>query len=275
MSRGKVEAFFSSGTAKVEDADAMSEEAPAVPARIVVADDHPLVREAVRMMLGGQPDLKVVGEAKDGQEALELCRRLEPDLVLMDVRMPKMDGLEATRKIKEECPATIVLMMTSFENPQYLSEAIRAGAAGYVLKDITEHQLLEAVRRAIEGESPLNQELAMQLFQRLLIREADRRQTEPVTSPPPEATANKERQEPPPKPLTELLTPRELEVIRLLAVGKTNQQIARELYISLSTVKRNVEHIILKFGVSDRTQAAVKAIELGLLSEANGGSSNS
>ncbi len=218
-------------------------------------------------MLKGEPDLEVTAEAADGQEALELCRRLRPDLVLMDVRMPKMDGLEATWAIKEECSATSVLMVTSFENLDYLSEAIRAGAAGYVLKCADRQELLGAIRRVLKGEFPLDQELVMRLLQRLLAGKADRRQTQPI--PPSKATAEEERQEPPPESLTELLSPRELEVLRLLAVGKTNQQIARQLLLSFSTVKAHVQRIILKMGVSDRTQAAVRAIEFGLLPESN------
>jgi DNA-binding NarL/FixJ family response regulator len=137
------------------------------PARLLIVDDHDLVREGTRVMLARETDLKVVGEAENGREALKLCRELSPDLVLMDVRMPEMDGLEATRRIKEEHPTTSVLILTSHESPEHLSDAIRAGAAGYVLKDATRQQLLNAVRRVLEGESPLNQELAMRLLRRL------------------------------------------------------------------------------------------------------------
>src|ERR687893_836220 len=137
------------------------------PARLIIADDHDLVRDGMRAMLAKEQDLEVVGQAKDGQEALELCRDLRPDLVLMDVRMPVMDGLEATRRIKEEMPRVGVVMVTMHENPDYLFEAIKAGAAGYVLKDASGERLLGAVRRTLEGESPLNQELAMRLLVRL------------------------------------------------------------------------------------------------------------
>src|SRR5215208_56251 len=136
-------------------------------ARILIADDHALVREGLRTMLSGEEGIEVIAEANDGQQALDVCRELMPDLVLMDVRMPLMDGLEATRKIKQEMPKTSVMMVTMHENPDYLFEAVKAGAAGYVLKDASGERLLSAVRRTLEGESPLNQELAMRLLRRL------------------------------------------------------------------------------------------------------------
>jgi DNA-binding NarL/FixJ family response regulator len=139
----------------------------ATPARILIADDHALVREGLRTMLSGEDGIEVIAEANDGEQALNICRELEPDLVLMDVRMPVMDGLEATRKIKQEMSKTSVMMVTMHENPDYLFEAVKAGAAGYVLKDASGERLLSAVRRTLEGESPLNQELAMQLLVRL------------------------------------------------------------------------------------------------------------
>lgn len=176
-----------------------------------------------------------------------------------------MDGLQATRAIKEERPTTSVLVVTSHENPEYLLDAIRAGAAGYVLKEATRHELLSAVRGTLQGESPLNQELAMRLLRRLA-GEAGRR-TEPV----PEATGEKKRQEgPPPGSSPESLTARELEILRSLTVGKTNRQIAQSLTISRATVKTHVQRIIGKLGASDRTQAAVRAVKLGLLPERGG-----
>ncbi|MCA3748774.1 MAG: response regulator transcription factor [Rubrobacter sp.] len=231
----------------------MADERPA-PARLIVADDHDLVRTTMRGMLADEPGVEVVGEAASGREALDLCRRMRPDLVLMDVRMPGMDGIEATRAIKEECPGVTVLMVTAFEDPDYLLEAIRAGAAGYVLKHASRRQLLDAVRGVLRGESPLNQELAMRLLRRLAGEVGTRGPAPPPGNP-------KDRKGQP----TRSLTARELEVLRLLALGKTNRQIAKELYLSLSTVKRHLERILSKLGVSDRTQAAVRAIELGLL----------
>lgn len=224
------------------------------PARVLIADDHHLIREALRAMLADEPDLEVVSEAQNGREALEMCRSLSPDLVLMDVRMPEMDGLAATRAIKEELPGTVVLMVTAFEDPDHLLEAIRAGAAGYVLKHAPKQQLTSAVRSVLQGESPLDQELAMLLLQRLAM-ETDQ-QTESV---------HRVTRKPQEERLLESLTARELDVVRLIASGSTNRQIAQRLHLSLSTVKRNLERIISKLGVSDRTQAAVKAVELGLI----------
>ena len=224
------------------------------PIRIVITDDHALVRDGLRSMLEDEPGLEVVGEAANGREALELCRSVKPDLVLMDVRMPEMDGLEATRAIKGELPSTSVLMVTMHENPDYLMEALNAGAAGYVLKGASGDRLVNAIQRTLKGESPLDQELAAQLLRRL----ADKRGEEKAQPSP-----QPQRQEAP--PLLEALTPRETEVLGLLAKGQSNPQIAQTLTISRSTAKVHVERIIRKLEVSDRTQAAVRAIELGLL----------
>ncbi len=226
------------------------------PARLLIADDHALVREGMRAMMEREADLEVIGEAENGREAIELCRELRPDLILMDVRMPEMDGIAATRAIKGEHPATSVLIVTTHENPDHLLDAIRSGAAGYVLKEATKGQLLGAVRRVLQGESPLNQELAMRLLQRLAEENNGKKRT--VSEP-----ARKVQQE----TLAEPLTEREIELLRLLAQGKTNRQLAQDLRVSLSTVKTHVQRVIGKLGVSDRTQAAVRAVELGLLSE--------
>src|SRR3712207_522882 len=145
------------------------------PARVVVADDHVLIREGFRTLLSKETDVEVVDEAKTGREALNLCRTLRPDLVLMDVRMPEMDGLAATRAIKAERPSTSVLILTTYENPDYLFEAIKSGAVGYVLKDATKGEILGAVRGVLSGEAPLDQNLSLQLLQRLILE----RQQEP------------------------------------------------------------------------------------------------
>src|SRR5918995_5485742 len=137
------------------------------PSRVVVVDDHPLMRCALRQIIGTQVDLEVVGEAADGQEAVELCRRLQPDLVLMDVRMPGMDGLEATRQIKRELPRTIVLVLTASDYPHDLSKALEAGAAGYILKTAPTTQTIDAVRMVLAGESPFDQEVSTRLLMQL------------------------------------------------------------------------------------------------------------
>ena len=206
-------------------------------------------------MLASEPNLEVVGEAQDGREALDLCRLLQPDLVLMDVRMPELDGLEATREIKAERPDTNVLVLTTYEDPDYLFEAVKAGAAGYVIKDATKRELVDAVRKALDGQPSLDEPLAMRLLQRL---GSEGR----LIAVPPRGSATSL------EPLPEPLTPRELDVLRLLARGLTNREISRELVVSAATVKVHIEHLLAKLEVSDRTQAAVRASRAGLLDEA-------
>ena len=238
-------------TTKVETESDMR----SMPAKILIADDHELVRDGIKHMLGYEEDLEVVGEASNGREVVELCRRLKPDLVLMDVRMPEMDGLEATRAIKAEQPDVSVLVISTYSNPDYLLEAIEAGAAGYVLKDSPNRQLTNAMKRALDGESPVNQELALLLIQRLASKSSQ--SVGPPPAPGGGAAAS--------TPLRRKLTSRELEVLELLAQGKSNQEIAEDLSISWATVKVHVQHIIAKLEVSDRTQVIVRAFKLGLI----------
>jgi two-component system, NarL family, response regulator DegU len=217
--------------------------------RLAIIDDQDLAREGLKDMLLDEPDIEVVGEAANGREALLLCSRLQPDLLLMDVRMPEMDGLAATREVKQRYPLVSVLMVTMHENPNYLLEALKAGAAGYVLKDAPQEEVIDAVRRVREGESPLDSELAARLIRRLATEGQERGRTRSVHD----------------EAILERLTPRELEVLGLMKQGLSNREIAQDLVISLGTAKNHVEHIIAKLGVSDRTQAVVKALELGIL----------
>lgn len=240
-------------------------DSPQPPARIIIADDHPLFRAALSTIIDNHPNLAVVVEAADGLEALERSRRLRPDLVLMDVSMPRMNGLEATRQIKRELPRTIVLVMSASEDPDHLAQAVRAGAAGYVLKSASPHQITEAIGRALAGEFPLDQGLARELLLRLTVNEESHNgQEQPLhVSREYLPEGGEEEHLADPCPL-QSLSARELEVLRLLAQGRTNQQISARLLVSLSTVKKHIRQILSKLGVSDRTQAVVLALKLGL-----------
>ncbi len=214
-----------------------------VPARLLIADDHELARLGLVGALLGERGLTVVGEAQDGQEAVEQCRDLAPDLVLMDIRMPRLDGLAATAEIVRTCPRTSVIMVTMQEDPEYVLEALKVGASGYLLKESGKPEIVGAIRQVLAGESLLNAGLVAELLQRL-------------------GQDNRAR----PEPIEHSLSERELDVLRLLAAGKTNREIANDLILSVSTVKTHVEHVIAKLDVADRTQAAVKATRLGIVS---------
>jgi len=209
---------------------------------ILIVDDHELARAGLASMLNGEPDLHVVGEAENGAAAVALCAYLKPDLVLMDVRMPGMDGIAATAAITAKSPQSSVIIVTLYEEQDYLFQAIKAGAAGYVLKDASRQELLSTVRRVLAGETALEPALAMRLLRRLS------RETGQVHD-----------------MSIEPLTPRQMEVLRLLVEGQTNQEIANDLGIGPGTVKSHVEHIIAKLGAADRTQAAVRAVQRGLI----------
>jgi DNA-binding NarL/FixJ family response regulator len=240
--------------------------------RLVVVDDHTFMRVAINAILSRDASLEVVGEAKDGLEAIECCQKKRPDLVLMDVSMPRMDGLEATRKIKEELPETSVLILTAHADHTLLMDAVKAGAAGYVLKGERPDNILDAIRAVLNGGTPLDQGVAMGLLRRMAAEEAAAPASQGSHPPPTtsEQATSAESSVPAAPSLPNPLTPRETEVLSCLASGKTNRQVATELHLSLSTVKRHIEHILPKLKVSDRTQAAVKAIEMGLLPSANG-----
>jgi DNA-binding NarL/FixJ family response regulator len=223
--------------------------------RVLLVDDHDFMRAGLRFVLEAKTDLVVAGEASDGEEAVAVCRELRPDVVLMDITMPKMDGIEATRLIKAEMPLTSVLVLTSHVAEDILMEAVRAGAAGYVLKGSGYGEVVRAVEAVLSGETPLDQGLAMRLLRRVADASNGHGGTRGWANP--GGAAGRSVASP--------LTPRETEVLGLRAAGGTNRQMAAELHLSLSTVKRHVEHIIGKLKVSDRTQAAVRAIDLGLL----------
>lgn len=223
------------------------------PARVLIADDLETVRKGLGMVLSREPDLEVVGEAANGREAVELCRRAGPDLVVMDVQMPEMDGLAATREIKAELPAVAVLVLTAYDDPDYMFEAVRAGAAGFVLKRNAMRRLAEVVRTVLVGDPPLEQSTAMRLLRRMADANGSAARQDP------DARARRQRAE-------DLLTGREREVLAHIAWGHTNGRIAEELVLSVGTVKTHVHRIISKLGVSDRTQAAVYAIRTGLVS---------
>jgi two-component system, NarL family, response regulator LiaR len=234
-------------------------------ARVLIADDHALVREGLRAVLEAEGGIEVVGEARDGSEAVTLCADLSPDLVLMDVRMPGTDGIAATREIKSRMPRVSVVMVTMHDNPDYLLEAVRAGAAGYVLKDSSGEKIAQAVGKTLAGESPLEEGLAMRLLERLAGEAGDFSDgpSSPSAGAPQAGPAAGERAAAN-GGLPDGITPREAEVLGLMARGFTNPQIARKLLYSVSTVKAAVQSVTAKLGVSDRTQAAVRAIELGL-----------
>jgi DNA-binding NarL/FixJ family response regulator len=241
---------------------AAGEESRGGPARVLIVDDQPLYRLALEQLIARQPDLEVAAEAQDGQQAIECCHTSRPDVVLMDIGIPPgmsgMDGLEATRTIKQVLPRTVVLILTTREDVSRLGQALKAGASGYILKTASSEQILDSLRKALEGATPLDHALATGLLLRLLNNEHHGTLGGPA---PPRTTGAAQAE----APLAALLTPRELEVLGLVARGYTNREIARSLSVSKSTVKKHVQRLMWKLEVSTRTQAAVKANDLGLL----------
>jgi DNA-binding NarL/FixJ family response regulator len=205
--------------------------------RVLIVDDHSVVREGLRMFLVRDPDLEVVGEAADGAEALEQARQLRPDVVVMDLLMPVLDGIAATRAIRRELPETEVLALTSVLESASVVDAIRAGAIGYLLKDTQAAELRRAIKAAAAGQVQLSPQASAHLLGAIRTPE-----------------------------LPEPLTPREMDVLRLLAQGQSNKEIARALDLVEETVKSHVRHILAKLGVQSRTQAVLAAIRLGIVS---------
>jgi DNA-binding NarL/FixJ family response regulator len=214
--------------------------------RIIVADDHHVVRTGFAALLGTQPDFAVVGTACDGAEAVRICREVSPDVVLMDVRMPVMDGIEATRQLAGPGPGgPRILILTTFDLDEYVYDALRAGASGFLLKDVTAERLFDAVRVIAAGEALLAPAVTRRLiseFTRLL--------------PKPEDTSSAS---------LAALTPRETQVLRLVAEGLSNTEIAARLVVTEETVKTHVSRMLSKLGLRDRTQAVVTAYETGLV----------
>jgi two-component system, NarL family, response regulator LiaR len=212
--------------------------------RVLIADDHAVVRQGLRTFLELQDDMEVVGEAADGDEAVALVEQTAPDVVLLDLVMPRVDGIEATRRIRERSPETRILVLTSFADDHTVLPAVRAGAAGYLLKDVQPPELARAIRTVHAGEALLAPAVATMLVEQLAAEDGG------------DANAREERAH---------LTPRELEVLAELARGRANKAIAFELGVSERTVKTHVSNILGKLGFTDRTQAAVYAVEHGLV----------
>lgn len=214
--------------------------------RVLLVDDQALFREGLHTLLSVQADLEVVGEAGNGEEAVTAVATLRPDVVLMDLRMPVLDGVAATRRIMENHPTTRVIVLTTFDNDEDVFDGLRAGAVGYLLKDVPSARLYEAIRATARGESFLQPSIAAKV-----VAEFARMGTRPSA--------------PPQSALVEPLSDRELEILQHMAAGASNREIANALYITEGTVKNHVTNILGKLGVRDRTQAALKAKDMGLI----------
>jgi DNA-binding NarL/FixJ family response regulator len=213
--------------------------------RVLIADDQELVRSGFAMILEAEADITVVGEAEDGYAALAASGQLDPDVVLMDIRMPGLDGIEATRRLRATAgPQPKILILTTFDLDEYLYEAMKSGASGFLLKDAPKHELIHAVRSVAAGDALLAPVLTRRLIEQYVRR------------PPPGARSTAE---------LAALTERELEVLRCLGRGQTNAEIAAELYLSQATIRTHVSHILAKLNLRDRVQAVVLAYETGLI----------
>ena len=209
--------------------------------RVLIADDHALVREGTRRMLEQEEDMQVVGEAGDGEEAVKLACELKPDVAIVDIAMPKLDGIEATKQIKERCPSVTILILSAYDDDQFIFSLLEAGAAGYLLKSIRSRELVDAVRAVHAGESVLHPSIAKKVLNRFV-----------STGGKPQAA----------KP-ADVLSDREKEILRLATKGLSNADIAKELYLSVRTVQGHLGHIFNKLQVGSRTEAVVRALKEG------------
>ncbi|GGE43604.1 putative transcriptional regulatory protein YxjL [Pullulanibacillus camelliae] len=214
---------------------------------IGLVDDQAIIRQGLRYIINSQPDMEIVMEAGDGEEAVEHSIEAKPDLILMDIRLPKQTGIEATREILKQCPDIRIILLTTFDVQEYVFEGIRAGAIGYLLKDAETDELLEGIRSAITGAAIYKSTTASQALAQFITAQQIA----------PDASVLPAQDE------VEALTEREIDVLQLMAYGRRNSEIAEQLYISRGTVKTHVHRILQKLGVEDRTQAVVMAIRQG------------
>jgi len=234
--------------------------------RVLIVDDQTLVREGFRKLLELEPDIEIVDMASNGESALAAVERLHaqntpPDVILMDIRMPNMDGIAATKAIKERWPDAHIVILTTFDDTELIHAGLRAGALGYSLKDITAEQLAMTVRTAARGQVLLQPDIASKVFSAFTTSSSTRSSTSPINTAPPISTAPSYID---PTASIEQLTEREREILTLVARGASNRQVAENLYLTEGTVKNHMSNILGKLGVRDRTQAALKAKELGL-----------
>ena len=211
--------------------------------KVLLAEDHVVVREGTRELIQKEPDMEVVGEANDGEEAVKLANKLKPDVVIMDIAMPKLNGIEATKQIKVLNPAIAVLVLTAYDNDQYIFSLLEAGAAGYLLKNVRGSELVEAIRSVYNGESVLHPVIARKVLHRFV----------------PSVQKTKER-------AAELLSQREIEVLKLAAKGMSNREVAESLYLSVRTVQAHLANIFSKLQVGSRTEAILYGLKEGWFS---------
>jgi two-component system, NarL family, response regulator LiaR len=212
--------------------------------RVVIADDHAVVREGTRILLEREEDIEVVGEAADGEEAIKLIEELKPDVAMLDISMPKLSGIEVTRRIKPRFPSLAVLILTAYDNDEYVFALLEAGAAGYLLKDVNGREIVEAVRSVYSGESVLHPSIARKVIQRAILGTSKAVETKSSID----------------------LSEREKEVLKLTAKGLNNKDIAESLCISIRTVQGHINSIFHKLGVGSRTEAIFHSVKKGLLS---------